>query len=102
MRAFQLNNFLDHGQRSFRRLPSAFNTVIRIEYAHDARNPRLRGPSAGIARKADRAGRRTMIRAITRHNLVAPSEEARNLDSVFIGFSAAVRKKESINIARSN
>src|SRR3981081_1910410 len=102
MRALQLNYFLDHGQRSCRGLPSAFDAVIRIEHPHHARNARLRGPSARIARKADRARRRTVIRAITRHNLVAPGEEARDLDGILIRFRAAVRKKKCVNIARSN
>src|SRR3981081_4344052 len=102
MRALQLNYFLDHGQRRCRGLPSAFDAVIRIKHPHHARNARLRGPSARIARKADRARRRTVIRAITRHNLVAPGEEARDLDGILIRFRAAVRKKESVNIARSN
>src|SRR4029077_5989056 len=102
MRAFQLDNFLDHSQRSFRRLPSAFYAVITIEHAHHARTARLSGPSARIARKADRARRRTVIRTISRHNLVPSSKEARDLDGILVSFGAAVGKEERVNIARSN
>src|ERR1700682_4120496 len=102
MRAFQLDNFLDHGQRSFRRLPSAFDPVVRIKHAHNAWNARLRGPSAGIARKADRARSSAVIRTVTRYNLVASSKEARDLDGILVSFGATVGKEERINIARSD
>ena len=76
--------------------------MIRVEHPHHARNPRLNRPSARIARKADRARRRAVIRAITREDLVASGEKARDLDGVLVGFRAAVRKEEGVNIARSD
>src|SRR5260221_6080568 len=102
MRAFQLDNFFDHGQRSLRRLPSAFYAVIRIKYAHYARNPRLRRPSPRIARKAHGTRRRAVIRPIARHDFVPSGKDASDLDGVLVRFRAAICKKERINIARSN
>src|SRR5271170_4030387 len=67
-----------------------------------ARNARLRGPSARIAGKADRARSRAMIGAIASDDLVASGEEASDLDSVLIGIGAAVGEKESVDVAGSN
>ena len=102
LRAFELNGFLNHRQRRFRRLPSALDAVIRIEHAHHARNSRLSGPSAGIAGQRDRARSRAMIRAIARDDFVSSSKKARQLDSVLGGFGAAIGKEKRVDVAGRN
>src|SRR5215813_9745910 len=102
MRAFELNDFLDHRQRYLGRFPSTLNPVIRIENSYYARDSGLRRPAARIASEGDAACGRAVVRAITRHDLVPTREEAGNLDRVLVGFGSAVRKKEGVDIARSD
>src|SRR5208282_4169236 len=82
------------------RFPAALDAMIRIEHMNDARNARLRGPSARIAGKTHRPSGCAMIRTITRQDLVATSEEARDLDGVLVGLGAAVGEEEGVDIAR--
>src|SRR5580700_2870435 len=69
---------------------------------HDARNARLRGPSAWVAGKTHRASGRAVIRAIAGDDLVAAGEKARELEGVLVGIGAAVGEEECIDIAGSN
>src|SRR5882672_1979304 len=100
MRTLKLYGLLDHRERGLGGFPSAFDAMIRIKHAHNSRNARLRGPSTRVARQADRAGSRAMIRAIARHDLVASREETSDLDRVFVGLSTAVGEEEGINVSR--
>src|SRR5512143_1896370 len=76
--------------------------MIWVEYAHNARNPRLRGPAARITSKTHGACGSTVIGAIAGHDLVTSGESTSDLDGILIGFSAAVRKKECVNVAGSD
>src|SRR6185369_10755071 len=100
--AFELDDFLDHRERCFGGFPSAFDTVIRIKNADDARNTRLSGPSAGISCQADGAGGGAMIGTVARHDLVAPGKGTGDLNRVLVGFGAAVSKEKRVNIAGSD
>src|SRR5262249_57451805 len=75
---------------------------VRSENSYYGRDSGLRGPAARIASQGDAACSRAVVRAITRHDLVPACEEAGNLDSVLVGFGSTVRKKEGVDIARSD
>src|SRR5579864_5204646 len=45
VRAFELNGLLDHGQRGFGGLPSAFDAMVGIENVDDARDAGFGGPA---------------------------------------------------------
>ena len=67
-----------------------------------ARNPRLRGPSARIAGKTHRSRGRAVIGTIARDDLVASRKEARDLDGVLVGLSAAVGEEEGVDVSGSD
>ena len=50
---------------------------VRIEHPHDAGHPRLGEPAARVARERDRAGRRAVVGAVARDDLLAPGHPAR-------------------------
>src|SRR5580704_471226 len=67
-----------------------------------ARNARFRGPSARIARKAYRSRSCAVIRAVAGDDLVTAGEEARQLDGILVGLSAAVGEEEGVDVAGSD
>src|SRR5215813_2489894 len=76
-------------------------TVIEIRNANHARNARLCSPTTRIASQCQSAGGATMIRAVTRCNLVPSGKESRNPDSILVGFGATVGEKEGIDVPGS-
>src|SRR6202050_4921388 len=102
VRTFKLSRLFNHRQRRFSRFPSALDAVIRIQHMNHARNARLRGPSPRIAGKAHRSSGRAVIRALARHDLVASSKEAGNLDGILVRLGAAIGKEEGVDVARRN
>ena len=102
LRAFELNDFFDHGERSFGGIPAALDAVIGIEHADDAGDAGLGGPAAWLAGERHAAGGGAVIGTVAGHDLVASGEEAGELDGVFVGFCAAVGEEKSVDVAGSD
>src|SRR4029077_12257529 len=92
----------DRCQRRYLPLPTAPDAMVRIEHTNDARNPWFRSPPPRIACESDAARSSPVIGAVARHDLVASSIEAGNLDGILVGLGAAVGKEESVDIAGSD
>src|SRR5258708_10206239 len=99
--AFELDGFFDHGEGSFGGFPAALDAVVGIKHANHSGNARLSGPAARVSRERDAAGSSAMVSAVARHNLVTSGEEARDLDGVLVGLSAAVGKEKGVEDRKS-
>src|SRR5258706_3486365 len=76
--------------------------MIEIRDANNAGDARLGCPSARIPCEGERARGATVIRAVSRGNLVTASKHARDADRVLVGLGAAVSEKESVDVAGSD
>ena len=72
---------------------------VRVEHAHDARDAGLGGPAARVAGERDRAGRRAVVAAVARDDLVPARVPARELDRVLVRLGAAVREERHRQVA---
>ena len=72
---------------------------IRVEHPHDAGNPRLGRPAAGVARERDRAPRRAVVAAVARDDLVATGHHAGELHRVLVRLGATVREERHRDVA---
>ena len=72
---------------------------VRVEHAHDAGDAGLGGPAARVAGERDRAGRRAVVAAVARDDLVAARVPARELDRVLVRLGAAVREERHREVA---
>ena len=104
VRAFVLQDLLEvrragaHGARIG--MTGGAAVRVRVEHAHDAGDARLGGPAARVAGERDRAGRRAVVAAIARDDLVAAGVPACELDRVLVRLGAAVREERHRDVAR--
>ena len=99
LRPFELDHFIQHGERLVGGVPAARDPVIRIQHMDDARDARFGGPASRIAGEGDAAGRRAVIGAITREDFVTARRHPRQLDGVLVRFRAAVGEEEDVDVA---
>jgi hypothetical protein len=100
VRAFELDDFLEHRQRLLGRVPSALNPVIRIQHVHDAGHPGLGGPAPWIPGQHHAAGGCAVVRAIPGQDLVATGCKTRKFDRVLVGLGSAVGEEKHVDVAR--
>ena len=81
-------------------VPGGAAVRVRVEHAYDAGHPRLGEPAARVARERDRAGRRSVVRAVARDHLLAAGDRACELDRVLVRLGAAVREERVVEVAR--
>ena len=71
----------------------------RVHHAHHAGHAGFGRPAARIAGERDRAVGRAVVAAVADEDLVAAGEQARGLDRVLVGFGAAERVEEGVEVA---
>src|SRR5712692_1981579 len=95
---FQLDDFLDIRQRLLHRVPPTLDAMIGIEDTDDSGDAGLGCPAPGVASKRSASGSRAVIRPVACEYLVPSRKKPGDLDGIFIGFGAAIRKKECVDV----
>src|SRR4029077_2495101 len=102
VRAFVLEDLLEvrcsRADGAWIRVPRRTAVRIGVEHAHHTRDAGLCGPAARVAGERDRAGGRTVVRAVARDDLVPSGVPARKLDGILVRFGAAVREEGHLEI----
>ena len=100
LRALELDDLLEHGERVGCGVPAARHAMVRVEHVHDAGHAGLGAPAPGVAGQRHRAMRSAVVRTVAREDLVPAGVSARDLDRVLVGVSAAVGEEEHVDVAR--
>ena len=100
LRALELDRLLQVGERGLRVVRPSLHPVIRVQHVHDAADPGLVRPPAGIAGELHRSRGRPVVAAVAREDLLAAGHELGDLHRVLVRLGAAEREEHLVHVAR--